>query len=49
VAQLEDNLAAVDVQITEDDRKRVDELVAPGTHVEDYYKADFGPHPHRLV
>jgi aryl-alcohol dehydrogenase-like predicted oxidoreductase len=49
LAQLEDNLAASDVQITDDDRKRVDELVAPGTHVEDYYKADFGPHPHRAI
>jgi aryl-alcohol dehydrogenase-like predicted oxidoreductase len=47
VAQLEENLKALDVQVTEEDRKRVDELVAPGTHVEDYYRADFGPHPYR--
>ncbi|MEO7717788.1 MAG: aldo/keto reductase [Capsulimonas sp.] len=43
VAQLEDNLAASEVEITDEDKKRVDALVAPGTHVEDYYKADFGP------
>lgn len=48
VRQLEENLAALDVEITEEDRKRVDELVKPGEHVEDYYRADFGPHPHRV-
>jgi|YNPNPStandDraft_1061719.scaffolds.fasta_scaffold06075_2 aryl-alcohol dehydrogenase-like predicted oxidoreductase len=48
VQQLEENLAALDVEITEEDCKRVDELVKPGEHVEDYYRADFGPHPHRI-
>jgi aryl-alcohol dehydrogenase-like predicted oxidoreductase len=45
VAQLEDNLAASDVTITDDDRKRIDALVPPGTHVEgqSYYNAEFGP------
>jgi aryl-alcohol dehydrogenase-like predicted oxidoreductase len=43
VAQLEDNLKACDVTITDEDRKVVDELVKPGQHVEDYYNADFGP------
>jgi len=43
VAQLEDNLAASDVEITDEDKKKVDELVPPGTHTEDYYRADFGP------
>lgn len=43
VAQLEENLAALDVNITEDDTVFVDSLVKPGEHVEDYYKADFGP------
>ena len=43
LAQLEDNLAASDVSVTDEDKKRVDELVPPGTHVEDYYRADFGP------
>jgi aryl-alcohol dehydrogenase-like predicted oxidoreductase len=47
VAQLEDNLAASDVTITESDKQRVDALIAPGTHTEDYYRADFGPHVYR--
>ena len=42
-SQWEDNLTALDVQITEEDRKRIDALVAPGTHVSSYYDADFGP------
>jgi len=40
--QLEDNLKALDVKITADDKKRVDELIPPGTHVAEYYQADFG-------
>ena len=44
VAQLDENLMASEVTITDEDKKRVDELVKPGEHVEgnDYYKADFG-------
>lgn len=41
--QLEDNLKAADVTITDEDRKRVDDLVPPGTHVVSYYEAEFGP------
>jgi aryl-alcohol dehydrogenase-like predicted oxidoreductase len=48
VAQLEENLAALSVQVTEEDRKAVDALIPPGTNTEDYYKADFGPHPYRV-
>jgi len=48
MAQLEENLAATDVTITAEDMKGVDALIPPGTHTEDYYKADFGPHPHRM-
>jgi len=47
VAQLEENLAAGDVIITAEDKERVDALIPPGTHTEDYYRADFGPHPYR--
>ena len=43
VAQLDENLKALDVPITDDDRKLVDGLVKPGEHVESYYNADFGP------
>ena len=47
VAQLDENLAANDVTITDEDKERVDALIPPGTHTEDYYRADFGPHPYR--
>jgi aryl-alcohol dehydrogenase-like predicted oxidoreductase len=47
LAQLEENLAAEQVTITDADKERVDALIAPGTHSEDYYRADFGPHMHR--
>jgi aryl-alcohol dehydrogenase-like predicted oxidoreductase len=40
--QMEDNLKALDVEISEEDSKRVDELIKPGTHVAEYYQADFG-------
>jgi aryl-alcohol dehydrogenase-like predicted oxidoreductase len=46
--QLEDNLGAVDVEITDEDRKRLDEVAPPGTNTTPYYEADFGPHPHRV-
>jgi aryl-alcohol dehydrogenase-like predicted oxidoreductase len=47
VGQLEENLEASNVTITEEDRKRIDELVPPGDRIEDWYQADFGPHPYR--
>ena len=46
--QLEDNLKAMDVAITDDDRKAIDAAIPPGTHVYDFYNARFGPHPHRV-
>jgi aryl-alcohol dehydrogenase-like predicted oxidoreductase len=45
--QLVDNLGALQVTITAEDRAKVDELVAPGRMVSPFYEADFGPHPHR--
>jgi aryl-alcohol dehydrogenase-like predicted oxidoreductase len=47
LAQLKENLGAGAVTITDEDKKTVDALIPPGTHTEDYYRADFGPHPHR--
>lgn len=44
--QYESNLKILDVEITEDDNKRIDELIKPGSSVLEYYEADFGP---RLV
>ncbi len=46
--QLRDNLKAMDVTLTEEDRKAIDAIVAPGDNVTDYYTASFGPHPHRV-
>jgi len=47
MAQLEDNLGALAVQLTEEDNKKVDELVPPGSVVSPFYEADFGPHLYR--
>ncbi|MBN2499119.1 MAG: aldo/keto reductase [Anaerolineales bacterium] len=46
--QLEDNLGALEVEITAADQAKVDELVPPGLMVAPFYDADFGPHPYRL-
>jgi aryl-alcohol dehydrogenase-like predicted oxidoreductase len=45
--QLDDNLGALDVTVTDDDRKALDELTKPGEHLVPYYHADWGPHTHR--
>jgi aryl-alcohol dehydrogenase-like predicted oxidoreductase len=41
--QLEDNLGALNVTITDEDRAAVDALVPPGRMVSPFYEADFGP------
>jgi aryl-alcohol dehydrogenase-like predicted oxidoreductase len=41
--QLEDNLSSLDIAISDEDTKRIDSLVPPGTHVSAYYDAAFGP------
>lgn len=46
--QLEDNLGALEVNITKDDREAVDRLVPPGEMVSPFYEADFGPHACRV-
>ncbi len=46
--QLEDNLKALDVKLTEDDHKKIEEIVPKGGMVAPYYEADFGPHPFRM-
>jgi aryl-alcohol dehydrogenase-like predicted oxidoreductase len=45
--QLEDNLAALAVPISDADRAAIDQLVPPGRMVSPYYEADFGPHQYR--
>jgi aryl-alcohol dehydrogenase-like predicted oxidoreductase len=45
--QVEDNLKAVDVTITDEDRKAIDRVIRPGTHVSPYYEADWGVSQYR--
>ena len=40
--QLEANLQALEIEISDEDNERINELIAPGTHVAGYYDADFG-------
>ena len=42
--QLEDNLGAIDVQVTDEERERIDEVAPPDGVITRYYRADFGPH-----
>ncbi len=44
MTQLKDNLQAVEVKVTDDDRKRLDEVSPPGGVIAPYYEANFGPH-----
>jgi aryl-alcohol dehydrogenase-like predicted oxidoreductase len=46
--QLEDNLGALAVTVTAEDRARIDEIIPPGRHVSPFYEAEFGPHPFRV-
>ena len=41
--QMTDYLAAQEISVTEEDAKQLDAIFPPGTHVSDYYRADFGP------
>lgn len=41
--QLDDNLKALDVNLTDDDLKAIDAIVPPGEHVAKFYEASFGP------
>lgn len=45
--QLEDNLGAFDVELTDADRKTLDEIFPPGRMLSPFYQADFGPHRFR--
>ncbi|HCG01907.1 MAG TPA: aldo/keto reductase, partial [Chloroflexi bacterium] len=47
VRQLEDNLGALEVQLDDEDRRRLNEVAPPGGVIVPYYEADFGPQPHR--
>lgn len=46
--QLEDNLGALEVEVTDADREQLDTVTTPGGAVlPNYYEADFGPHRFR--
>ena len=45
--QMEDNLKALDVDFSEADLRRIDEIIPPGTNVSPFYDAAFGPSRHR--
>ncbi len=45
--QLEDNLAALEVTLSDDDRRAIDRIIPPGTHVSPYYEADWRAPVHR--
>jgi len=45
--QVKDNLGAADVQVSDEDRQRIDAVIPPGTEIVSYYNADFGPHRYR--
>lgn len=47
MAQLEDNLGAPAVHVSDEDRDRIDEIVPPGRVVSAFYESDFGPHAYR--
>src|SRR5688572_14798394 len=46
--QLEDNLKAPDVMLSDEDRKQMDAICPPGTNTTAFYEANFGQHPHRV-
>jgi aryl-alcohol dehydrogenase-like predicted oxidoreductase len=45
--QFDDNFKAMDVKLTEEDRKKLDEISPPGGVIVPFYEASFGPHPNR--
>lgn len=47
MAQFEDNMGALSVTVTGQDRDVLDKLVPPGGMFAPFYEADFGPHPYR--
>ncbi len=48
LGQFEDNLGALDVTFTDDDRKQIDRVARRGDAVAPFYEAAFGPHPYRV-
>jgi len=47
IEQLKDNLASCNIEINDEDRQKIDDLVPPGSAVTNYYKADFSSYKYR--
>jgi len=47
--QFDDNIQALNVEITEDDRKAINRVIRRGESVAPFYEADFGPHRYRVL
>ena len=45
--QYEDNMKALNVEITDDDRKQINRVIRRGDSVAPFYESDFGPHQYR--
>jgi aryl-alcohol dehydrogenase-like predicted oxidoreductase len=45
--QFEDNMKALDLRLTSDDLRRIDQISPPGGMTVPFYEAGFGPHEHR--
>jgi aryl-alcohol dehydrogenase-like predicted oxidoreductase len=43
MAQMDEYLAALEVKIDDEALKQIDAIFEPGTHLSNYYSADFGP------
>lgn len=43
VEQFDDLIASASLKLDEETAKRIDEIIAPGTHVSAYYESNFGP------
>ena len=47
--QFKDNLGALEVEITDEDRAVVDSINPPGGHVANFFEASFAPNEHRVI
>ncbi len=45
--QFQDNLKAMEVKLTPEELKKIDEICPPGRMAVSFYDANFGPHPNR--
>lgn len=45
--QLEDNLKALQIELTEEDRRNVDEIIPPGRMVSPFFETDTAPQSYR--